>query len=259
MPLRFCSAGGMRSGSGWPPSAARRRMATIAARARALPSAFSASGRSRASSAASGRVIGLRRAVARLLPAQAEPVRRHDQHRGAERADGLELVAHGRHVRLRVLERLRLSARVLLAREEDDLDRVAARRGRVEHATQPELDVEVGRRRVRREQRVGLEVVGRRVAVRQSAPGGERGERDREQGGERAARPKEGRRVSAPLPCGRGADRPTASCSAAPRRCLRVAQRAAGVGVRAGRRPGSAVALDQVEALGRRPGSRTCT
>ena len=43
MPLRFCSAGGMRFGSGWPPVAARRRTATMAVRARALPSAFFAS------------------------------------------------------------------------------------------------------------------------------------------------------------------------------------------------------------------------
>ena len=120
----------------------------MAVRASALPSASFASGRPRASSAASGRRDRCERAAARLLPAEAEPVRRHDQHRRPERADGVEVVAHGRDVGLRVLERLRLAARVVLVREEDDLDRVPARRGRVEHAAQLELDRE--RRAARR-------------------------------------------------------------------------------------------------------------
>ena len=74
------------------------------------------------------------RTVARLFPAQAEPVWRHDEHRRVARADCFEVVAHGHGVALRVLERLWLAARVALVREEDDLDRVPAHRGRVEHA-----------------------------------------------------------------------------------------------------------------------------
>jgi hypothetical protein len=146
------------------------------------------------------------RAAARLRATEAEPVRRDDEHWRLERADGLELVAHGRDVGLRVRERLRLSARVALVREQNDLDRVPARRRRVEHAAQPALDREVGRRGVRREQRVRLEVVGRRVAVCQRPGGADQRSHQRHENG------KEGRCVSAPPASAIGrCDRPTAS------------------------------------------------
>ena len=199
------------------------------------------------------------RAATRLRPAEAEPVRRHDQHRRPEGADGFEVVAHGRDVGLRVLERLGLAARVVLVREEDDLDRVPASRGRVEHAAKLELDRDVGRRGVRREQRVRLEVVRGRVAVRQRARrAGERGQRDRERDDERAPRWKEGRRASAPPAVAiRGLDRPTSSWRAAPRRTPSRGA-ASGRGRRSGR---SSVRVRCRSRSGRgagdRPGSRT--
>ena len=70
---------------------------------------------------------------------------------GARSGRMAQLVAHGPRVVLGVLERPRLAARVALVREQDDLDRVAAGRGRVEHAAQLELDRQVGRRGVRGE------------------------------------------------------------------------------------------------------------
>ena len=88
------------------------------------------------------------RAGARLLAGQAVRVRRDDQHRCAERRGGLELLGHRRGVVLRVLERRQVAARVLLAREQDDLDRVPARGCGVDHAAQLELDAHVGRRGV---------------------------------------------------------------------------------------------------------------
>ena len=146
--------------------------------------------------------------------------------------------------------RPRLAARVALVREEDDLDRVPARRGSVEHAAELELDREVGWRGVRGEQR---------VPSRGSGPSGRRAPARASSRRIRSARPRARRRARSSGKGGAPRDRPSSRCDPVPivlfpqaeqRRCgrLRVAQRAAG-GVWTRRRSGTAVA-DQVEALG---------
>jgi hypothetical protein len=121
---------------------------------------------------------------------------RHDQHGCRERLDRIELLTDEARVVLGVLERRGFATGVLRARDERDLDRVAAGRGRVEDAAKLELDADVGRRRVGRQQRVRLEVVGGRIAVceRAGGPGGEGqrgrdGDRGRADGRSASARP----------------------------------------------------------------------
>src|SRR4051794_40987895 len=88
------------------------------------------------------------RAGAGLGSADADLAGRHDEHRRLERVDGNQLLAYEGCVVLSVFERPRLPAGVLLARDERDLDRIAAGRGCVEDSAELELDRNVGWRRV---------------------------------------------------------------------------------------------------------------
>jgi hypothetical protein len=115
---------------------------------------------------------GLRTRHPRARHSEAE--RGDDQHRPPQAA--AELAAHELRVPLRPAEHRRVVGEVVLRRDERDLDRVAAPLGRLQDAEELELD---GLRRPVGEGRVeqlGLEVVARRVAVREHAAGS--GERD---------------------------------------------------------------------------------
>src|SRR3954470_19087851 len=82
-----------------------------------------------ASEARGGRLGDRReRAGDGLGSADADLAWRHDQYRCLERLDRIELLPDEARVVLRVLERTGLSARVLLARDERDLDGVAVGR-----------------------------------------------------------------------------------------------------------------------------------